>query len=102
HSRLPVNSSLSLHDALPIWTAAGSKDTVCCRPLLVLVTTYSSGPGARWAGKTRRSPGEIARPLGTDRLTWLSPPASGAARVVRPDRKSTRLNSSHVSTSYAV
>src|SRR5439155_24032674 len=33
---------------------------------------------------------------------WLSRAASGAARIWGPDRKSTRLNSSHVAISYAV
>src|SRR5690349_24686386 len=32
----------------------------------------------------------------------LPPPADGVARGDRPDRKSTRLNSSHVEISYAV
>src|SRR5438477_2105156 len=36
------------------------------------------------------------------RNPWVSEQVSGLARVVRGDRKSTRLNSSHMSISYAV
>src|SRR5574343_1070201 len=47
----------------------------------------SAGPGARYPGAGRR---HSAR----------QPPSSGAA--AHPDRKSTRLNSSHITISYAV
>src|SRR5690606_41352156 len=63
--------TLSLHDALPIWTGAcGPARTTGCWP------TCARGP-------------------------WR--PSRGSRRARRlPDRKSTRLNSSHVKISYAV
>src|SRR5690606_41664328 len=72
--RAPAVDTLSLHDALPIYDPAG-----------------------RLAGGYRAA----ARAL------WPRPAAAGAIRdMARPgrigDRKSTRLNSSHVKSSYAV
>src|SRR5438067_9496591 len=62
--------TLSLHDALPIWSARGSR------------------PAARAAARA------CAR---------TAPRCAGSAPTARQiDRKSTRLNSSHVSISYAV
>src|SRR5690625_6343206 len=60
--------TLSLHDALPIWT----------------------GPGN--AGRKGRG----------IRLTSLTSGSTDASASCSPDRKSTRLNSSHVASSYAV
>src|SRR5690606_39857856 len=88
-----VLSTLSLHDALPI------------------------SPVARRAGHRR---GDLGRPRGESRITPLARlsrrhrlldggvrplglgMAKAAPRQVDEDRKSTRLNSSHVKKSYAV
>src|SRR4051812_49721914 len=43
----------------------------------------------------QRTPSQAAVEIGVERLPW-------DALAVRPDRKSTRLNSSHMSISYAV
>src|SRR5699024_11833480 len=86
---------LPLHDALPIWNPT---------------STAHRPPGARFPC---RCP---TRPYRSGRLTGVSRPfRSGGGRppdesihvtlLLRPlvlDRKSTRLNSSHVSISYAV
>src|SRR5207249_10106485 len=94
-------STLSLHDALPIYEgvrfveeadiptatavhalarAAAERSGVWWRELQILLVAYS---GMRW--------GEMAA-LTADRVDGTR----------RRDRKSTRLNSSHVSISYAV
>src|SRR5690348_17428828 len=74
--------TLSLHDALPIslrrWAAAHGDAS-------------SAGVGARGAGRTRL--GGLAGHV--ERIPAASP-------TVSTDRKSTRLNSSHPSISYAV
>src|SRR5207302_10473383 len=72
HSPPPVLHTLSLHDALPIWTCT------------------SSSPGL--------PPRRFGIPLPGIRAT--SPLWMPGKRCV--DRKSTRLNSSHVKNSYAV
>src|SRR5690349_23462191 len=68
--------SLSLHDALPI-----------CEPMLGLPTFLSSFIARELYGQAQRAPAR------------RRPPRAGDPR---PDRKSTRLNSSHVEISYAV
>src|SRR5690349_22152824 len=70
--------TLSLHDALPIW------------------------PGRGWP--RRGGDGDAAAAPGTRRSRAAPRTARGArrARARAQDRKSTRLNSSHVEISYAV
>src|SRR5690606_41842061 len=73
--------SLSLHDALPIWPRKVSTPATACRGHAV--AGFSFGPEVgESAVRAARGP-------------------SGAGRG-RPDRKSTRLDSSHVKISYAV
>src|SRR5207249_12013366 len=79
---------LSLHDALPI--------------------SWPSGSGGGSPGTGFRSNRRAARPprndAGLNRLGYGLAGHSGERRAIafRRDRKSTRLNSSHVSISYAV
>src|SRR5439155_24623111 len=68
--------TLSLHDALPI--CIGSSPTA---------SRLSERYRAAWSACPSPKP---------------HPTCSGALRSVNPDRKSTRLNSSHVAISYAV
>src|SRR5690349_25180395 len=81
HASSTKTSTLALHDALPISP---------CHAVAGGGTKHSGRPGAtdRHAGRARRS--RRPRPPG-----WQD-------RRARPDRKSTRLNSSHVEISYAV
>src|SRR5207245_11795184 len=85
-SPTPELYTLSLHDALPISSCAG----LC---------------GGRTRSKSNGFPGERNRAVG-DRpreattASCLSPPPSSSSTL--RDRKSTRLNSSHGSISYAV
>src|SRR5438874_9975184 len=71
--------TLSLHDALPICAAGAGLDR-----------DHLGGPGAPLA---------LVRRL---RQGTLRNPQTPRPRHGRPDRKSTRLNSSHVEISYAV
>src|SRR5699024_12164668 len=78
-------STLSLHDALPIFTDA-------------FLAAYAIENNAVWLSADRG----IAR---FAELTWRHPLDNDEASetpVRTEDRKSTRLNSSHVSISYAV
>src|SRR5690625_5559162 len=79
--------SVSLHDALPIYLAApGGSQPVTAR------ADQDRGP-SRPRGQRPPRPGHLLPPqrLGDRRL-----------HLPRRDRKSTRLNSSHVAISYAV
>src|SRR5699024_12863774 len=84
--------TLSLHDALPISDPGGGRRRQFVQPVLRskdkgVVTTIGEHTG------DERGHGEVPDPDG-------SRPRAG--RVGDRDRKSTRLNSSHVSISYAV
>src|SRR5207249_12283858 len=89
---------LSLHDALPIW----------CRGRTVRARAGEGGRGRRATRLRLRRP---RIPLRASRrhvpaTRHRAPPTRGARHVrdrrAARDRKSTRLNSSHVSISYAV
>src|SRR5690349_24234460 len=74
-------STLTLHDALPIWRRPVRRDVL------------------------RDHLGEREARPPIDQPRRLGPPAEpdpGGQRHEQPDRKSTRLNSSHVEISYAV
>src|SRR5690606_41711851 len=89
----PGLSPLSLPDALPIFVATG----------IVWRWLMNSGTGERAVGLNR-----LFDWLGLPQWQWFRDPDWGMAAMALPaiwqmsDRKSTRLNSSHVKTSYAV
>src|SRR5207249_6380617 len=89
--------SLSLHDALPISIAVfiGSFSKTVAGRCFGASPTWNAG---RWRPDGRRAftqrPAICRRPRPAFHV--------GEAPKQRPDRKSTRLNSSHVSISYAV
>src|SRR5699024_12719894 len=89
----PPSSTLSLHDALPISCAVGANP---CRARPAAASPVV--PGSVRADPVRRRSNSIAAASG--------PGCRSCAERSRPwrrrDRKSTRLNSSHVSISYAV
>src|SRR5699024_11253364 len=90
----PATSPLSLHDALPILLQPNSTNAKIAQLVerhLAKVEVAGSNPVFR---STYRSGGGIGRHVGL-KIQW-------PATSVRVDRKSTRLNSSHVSISYAV
>src|SRR5690606_41532660 len=78
HPATPQIYTLSLHDALPISRAAASSSR------------------APWGRGGRRT-----TPAGSCRARRCRPPCDRTSST-RSDRKSTRLNSSHVKISYAV
>src|SRR5690606_41889230 len=79
----PASHPLSLHDALPICaTGAGPTSSRPSRGAWVMSLPCSPAPSAR-----------------TSRTPSSTPPIK---RGIGRDRKSTRLNSSHVKISYAV
>src|SRR5207249_8639483 len=67
----------------------------CLRPGGIESTSWSAGPPQHQLRNVLRIADIRNRCLRHPRLTWSVPVAAG-------DRKSTRLNSSHVSISYAV
>src|SRR5690606_41612263 len=102
HSMYPLGNApatteiytLSLHDALPI----------CCE--IALWVAYPGRRGHRreqgHIGKVGQRTARVARKVaGVGRLQ-PHVGAPGPAGMMRRDRKSTRLNSSHVKISYAV
>src|SRR5205807_10135178 len=78
--------TLSLHDALPIFSAAA------------VTGSASAAPAAR--RERNRTPPTSLLLIHQD--APRHEPLPGAARISRRDRKSTRLNSSHLVISYAV
>src|SRR5690606_40147439 len=97
---LTVHNALTLHDALPIYDrACGHQRLRTNRPQLL------PGRQAAWRGHRLRG-GERPRLAGDDgappevRLGDGRP--AGQDHGDEEDRKSTRLNSSHVKISYAV
>src|SRR5690606_39445260 len=91
--------SLYLHDALPIYFSVLEKGSVAAaRSAAVSDTVFK--PGTRREQDTARY---VAEPGGYH-LTPIHELYTHCRRKFRPelDRKSTRLNSSHVKSSYAV
>src|SRR5207302_8947837 len=100
NSLTPQTSPLSLHDALPICSSAS-----CARPGVgtevswVIRVVVELGPVGRVAGE--RLVRGHTRAAGVSR-TLVAGVVGIADQVAPLDRKSTRLNSSHVKISYAV
>src|SRR5947209_13270316 len=90
----PLFSPLSLHDALPICALS---------PSLMESEMFGHVKGA-FTGADRDRPGKFAAAghgtLLLDEVNSLPLPLQ--AKLVRADRKSKRLNSSHANISYAV
>src|SRR5690606_41978498 len=87
-------SSLSLHDALPI---SPHEDSLGVPPPRLTPRRGRPPLGSRLRRSARRgrAPGRSPRRAARSASSCRAPHA-------HPDRKSTRLNSSHVKTSYAV
>src|SRR5699024_11293876 len=92
----PHPSPLSLHDALPIWLDHDELRRLRRGPAMKDVVDAAPAAGSADAAK---------RPVLLqlwDRRAAFKPFAEAGVAAVVADRKSTRLNSSHVSISYAV
>src|SRR5699024_12065450 len=92
-SSAPVISPLSLHDALPIFLVQKPLGDQLAHRLLCQI-------GVDGAGAVAQQGGEVMDQAGFAALENKS--HGGALFGADQDRKSTRLNSSHVSISYAV
>src|SRR5207245_11127718 len=92
---VPPVSSLPLHDALPICRLAWAVGAAAAAFLFLAGTGLSLG-GVLLGARPRNAPPAAPRTPGLIQALqdWLNPPQT--------DRKSTRLNSSHGSSSYAV
>src|SRR5207253_11112591 len=88
-------TTLPLHDALPI-SSSSSTPNVCCHRLHS--SAGSASPAEVASRKHDRSCSDAAGWL----TIWLIMVGTLMRIVGRKDRKSTRLNSSHVAISYAV
>src|SRR5690606_39723773 len=90
--------TLSLHDALPIYARHRSCH-LRSRSLVADLMRRSAQPAKMANPGKMDNPGKMANPQAVDNPETVARPAT----VPRPqDRKSTRLNSSHVKISYAV
>src|SRR5207253_9809957 len=81
-----------LHDALPIYAKEPFVD----------VLPPGSQPETRWVRGTNQCRIAIHRPMDADTLVVLAVEDNLVKGAAGQDRKSTRLNSSHVAISYAV
>src|SRR5689334_24499409 len=96
HTYTSSINPLSLRDALPIWNVANSADEFECR----LVAVDAAKVRGRANGSANVAAEREVSESGSERGCSATGGTSGRARKI--DRKSTRLNSSHSSTSYAV
>src|SRR5690606_41670689 len=93
----PSPSPRSLHDALPIFLLSGIRFT---ERFVLLPAVHD--PTSDWISDSCSSISGAIRPANTPSLS-RSVSVTGTIRFSSPaDRKSTRLNSSHVKISYAV
>src|SRR5690606_41686004 len=90
HAETTQTYTLSLHDALPIYKVAESQSPT--------TGIWSSNGGFDWRGKDP----DFLTDFGTLSVTPEYGNTIGWQFVKGRDRKSTRLNSSHVKISYAV
>src|SRR5205814_7479288 len=93
----PATYALSLHDALPISRSGSRPESATTEPDGPCAVD-SRGTYERGGGQARALPVNAVRKTGVER--GLDVPESLDPR--QPDRKSTRLNSSHLGISYAV
>src|SRR5690606_40623109 len=89
-----VTYTLSLHDALPIYVHRQRGRRFRCERLLAVA--------ARASDRCVRGHGDRANGVAAPHAAARVPGQRGPLELRRVDRKSTRLNSSHVKISYAV
>src|SRR5207302_11430202 len=102
HAPTHEDYTLSLHDALPIWGAAGTRAGRWTNGRLVQAPRAVCAVSALDVTKTARLSFDHGHH--PDHAKTQRPPdrRGSGGRWVLADRKSTRLNSSHVKISYAV
>src|SRR5690606_39769699 len=93
-------SSLSLHDALPIsrifkdYSLEATIVGCCSSPMLYFTARQFDGNGIMVTASHN--------PKEDNGIKWTIDGEPPCPEMIQQDRKSTRLNSSHVKTSYAV
>src|SRR5690606_41288698 len=98
----PGTSTLSLHDALPIWRAAGGFGlTMTCASHVQAAGKGFSGQLGIWSDMHLPGLERLARGINATGSRSAVQLHHAGLRSPRADRKSTRLNSSHVKISYA-
>src|SRR5699024_12472650 len=96
----PLHSSLSLHDALPISRGINREEE---RPTLsVVVPAFNAGDFIEKCLNSILAQEGVALEVLVVDDGSNDDTAAKAEQIAERDRKSTRLNSSHVSISYAV
>src|SRR5207244_12676662 len=98
----PRPSPLSLHDALPIWPlqlAVSLPSAGDTGGLTRFTTTLRHTPGIASVAAPRLNPGRDTAAIAV--YPTESPQSAQTTSLVKRDRKSTRLNSSHQIISYA-
>src|SRR5690606_42053121 len=95
-----ATSTLSLHDALPISDTANTSSTVARTRCGDSKNTTGAGTSHHFCSHLRRAPCLAGGKPAKTKAGFSSEVAPEAINAV--DRKSTRLNSSHVKISYAV
>src|SRR5690606_41366394 len=99
-TNLTDSFTISLHDAIPIYPGHDDREDEKRH------RDEQEGRGAERLREAGRQPGAEDRPDGAAHRDHPVEPLAllqgEAVRHQRPDRKSTRLNSSHVKISYAV
>src|SRR5690606_41450452 len=94
--------TLSLHDALPISNQTGCRIPIRGNLMRNLILTVPQIGVRNLVGKSAPIPhGTHPLPQHNRPMVWKPKPVRASDLAVE-DRKSTRLNSSHVKTSYAV
>src|SRR5204862_2252361 len=94
--------TLSLHDALPIFARSLQRHNLTTAGLSVYVHELGSAtPLLSLAADEPRSPASVMKLLPTLAALEELGPANVGSSFMTEDRKSTRLNSSHVEISYA-
>src|SRR5207249_6416158 len=96
YSAPPYFFTLSLHDALPIWLCFGSMSRRS------ISAEISSRKLRRWLMKMTTASIDVATTFAESSPQYMLTKSGGNVDTGGGDRKSTRLNSSHVSISYAV
>src|SRR5690606_39786844 len=101
HTAITDISTLSLHDALPIYHPPGYRHSHARDGISSAGSGHTADPPAAPPAPPENP--EQNQQV-TNSLQWLSPSAKAdlSGWVRHRDRKSTRLNSSHVKISYAV
>src|SRR5205814_9924859 len=100
YPHIPETSTLSLHDALPIFTDPELLvQWMGPRKYVMEIDRYELRDGGTWRYVHRDADGNE---FGFHGVFHGTPSPDGMVQTFELDRKSTRLNSSHLGISYAV